>query len=513
MPAPTAPGAYVTISAAAPSPNLAERTGTWFTTGETQTGPVGVAIPITSMADYANYLGTRPGYTQLFDSLDEFFHDGGSFVYVSRIVGPTAVDALVVLKDTATTPANTLTVTANGAGVWANTTTVVVSAGSVSNTYVLTITDTVSGRIWASGNLTDPADAVTWANNLSSNGSKPWLFPYTITNDASATAAPANNPAVGTFTLATGADDLVDVVEAQWTAALTAFGSALGPGQVSAPGHNTAAGWEALISHASATDAAGALTNNRFALLDDADSSSASTIVGQVATAQAGSGDPSFAMFLGPWVVIPGVSASLVGGSPVASTRTVPPSALAAALMAANDGANVANVAAAGPNGTSTYAIGVTQTYNETDRGTLNSAGVSVIRQINGAVQLYGYMTIATNPSWTHAEVARGRMQLVDELNMVALTFAFQPIDGKGHLLSAFNGALSGVCRDYWARGGLFGATAGDAYQVNTSSAINTPTTINAGQLIAAVAVIFSRAAGFVLVNISSYAPGQSLPS
>ena len=66
------------------------------------------------MTDYANFLGTRTGYTMLYDSLDEYFHDGGVLAYVSRIVGPSAVNATLILKDHSAV--STLTVTANGAG-------------------------------------------------------------------------------------------------------------------------------------------------------------------------------------------------------------------------------------------------------------------------------------------------------------------------------------------------------------------------------------------------------------
>lgn len=512
MPNPSAPGVYVTMSSAAPSPNTATRTGTWFVTGECEEGPVGVAIPITSMADFASYLGNRPGYTVLYDALDEFFHDGGTLAYVSRVVGSAAAtNAAVILKDSSTV--NTLTITANGAGVWGNSVTVTVAAGTVSNTYTLSITDPTTGRTWTSGNLTSPADAVTWAQELA--GSTPWAFPFTIVNDGSTTAAPGNNPATGTFDLTGGADDLSGIAETDWTAALTAFSSDLGPGQVSAPGHTTQAGWEALVAHASATDpTSGALLNNRFALLDDQDSASASTVVSQVAEAQAGAGDPSFAMLLAPWVVIPGLPPATVGAVPQAVTRTVPPSALVAALMAANDASNSPDQPAAGPrNGASSYATGVTQSYSEADRGTLNNAGVSVIRQMQGVVTLYGYRTIATNPSWVSAAFARERMYLVDALNTAGQPFMFQTIDGQGHLLSAFAGALSGVLQDEWQRGALFGATPADAFQVNVGSSVNTAASIAAGQLNATVAVRFSPYAEFTEIKVVQYPVTASLPS
>jgi hypothetical protein len=509
-PVPTAPGVYVDIAAAAPSASAAPSTGTWFVTGEAAQGPVGVAIPITSMTDYANFLGGRSGYTMLYDSLDEYFHDGGVLAYVSRIVGPSPVNATLVLVDKAATPLSTLTVTANGGGVWGNSCTVAVAAGTPANSYVITIASPATSQKWVSPTLFTPADAVTWASNL--GGNTPWAFPFTIVNDGSVTVAPNNNPAVVTATpLASGADDLADVIETQWTTALTAFLDNLGPGQVSAPGHTTALGWAALIAHAGALDSAsGSLLNNRFALCDDVDSATASSIVTSVGTIA--SGDGSYGMFLAPWVVIPGIVATSTTASPAASTRTVPPSALVAALIASSDQHNNAGVPAAGNNGISNYAIDVTWDYIESDRGLLNSAGVSVICNMNGLVKLYGYVSISTDPRWVPASFGRMRMSIVNQLNAAAAPFAFQQIDGQGHLLSAFNGALAGVCQDLWQQGALYGDTAELAFSVNTGPQVNTPTTLAACQLLATVNVRFSPYAEFTLIKVVQYSVAQNIP-
>lgn len=508
---PQAPGSYVTVTSAAPSPGVAARTGTWFVTGECQQGLTGVAIPLTSMNDFANFCGARPGYTMLYDALDEFFHDGGQLAYLSRVVGPSAVAATHTLVDRAGSPLSTLSVTAAGGGVWGNSCTVAVANGTPSNSYVLTLVNPLTGQTWTSPPLFSPADAVTWATNEA--GTAPWAFPFVIANLGSATSSPNNNPAVVAATaLASGADDLADVVEAQWTAALTAFPPTLGPGQVSAPGHNTAAGYQALNAHASAVDAYGALINNRFALLDDVDSSTAANVVANAVSAQISPVDNGFAQIFGPWVIIPGVPASAIGASPAAATRTVPPSALAAALCAVNDQANDSGVAVAGPNGTSSYAIGVTQTYSESDRGTLNAAGVTVIRYLNNAVQIYGDVTVATNPTWGAASNSRLRMELVDQVNTTAQAFAFARMDGQGHMFSHAAGSVGGVLSPYWVAGALYGATAAQAYQVNVAS-VNTPTTEAAGAFNISVAVRMSKNAPFVNIGIVSYPITSSLPA
>jgi hypothetical protein len=251
--------------------------------------------------------------------------------------------------------------------------------------------------------------------------------------------------------------------------------------------------------------------NNRFALCDDVDSSSASSIVASVASIT--SGDGGYGMFLAPWVIIPATAVTTVTASPAAATRTVPPSALVAALIASSDQNNNAGVPAAGNNGISNYAMGVTNSYVESDRGLLNTAGVSVIRNMNGLIKLYGYVSFSSDPRWVPASFGRMRMSIVSQLHNAATPFAFQQIDGQGHLLSAFNGALAGVCQNLWQQGALYGNTAELAFSVNTGPQVNTPVTLAACQLLAAVNVRFSPYAEFVLINVVQYSVAQNIPS
>lgn len=485
-----APGVYVNVTAAAPSPNGNAPTGTWFVAGTANQGPTGVAIPITSMTDYASFLGTRSSTSaMLYDSLDEFFHDGGVFAYVSRLVGPSAVTATVAILDTATpTPVNTLTISAAGAGTWGNNVSVTVAAGSASNSYTLSILNN-GVVVVKSPNLFVPQDAITWASSLPA-----WQVLVTIVNDASATAAPNNNPGVGTFALSGGVDNFGGITETQWTNALKAFNQPLGPGQVSAPGHTTAAGYLALDAHA--------IAFNRVALLDVADNSSAASLVSQATTFQGSAADPSYAAMLAPWVQIPGIYSTNPSSVSPVPTRTVPPSSMTAALMAKNDQTNDANAPAAGPNGKSTYAINVTNQYTNSDLALLNGAGIDVIRPIQGSITLYGYRSLATDPNWVYLNNVRFRMQVENDFEAIGEDYIFTEIDGQGHLFAQFNGALAARCQEYWVNGSLFGTQPGDAFQVNTGPQVNTNATIAAGLLNAQVLLHMSQFGEFVTIDV-----------
>ena len=496
-----APGVYTTVTTAPPSPNSNVATGTWFVTGITAQGPVGVPIPITSIADYTNYLGARTSAQDsynitynLYDALDEYFHDGGVLAYVSRVVGPAAGTAQISLVDVSNN--TSMTVKAAGPGAWGNSLNIVVVQGANSS-YTIQVQN--AGTVVAtSPNLYSAVDAQNWFNAQNS-----WAVQILVT------AGSGGIPVAGTFALGGGSDDnshITDTSSNGWTQALTAFTDSYGPGQVSAPGHSTTAGWVALTAHAQSF--------NRVAFLDVLDSSSASALEGQVSTFQSNTTvKHSYSAVFGPWVIIPGLTNTNPGASSPVPNRVVPPSSLAAALVASSDQTNDCNVPAAGPAGQSIYAIGVTQTYNLSDRGALNSAGICVIRNFQGAVTQYGFRTPSLDPTWTYLNNTRFRMQMIYDFDNIGEGFVFNEIDGQGHLFSTFNGALAGKCAQYWTNGSLYGSTAQQAYAVNTSSQVNTPATIAAGQINAIVSVKMSPFAEVVNISVVKYLSSATIPS
>jgi hypothetical protein len=485
----TAPGITVTSLASPPPVTTVAPTAPWFVTGITQRGRTDAPISVTSMGEVNEKLGVRNGNSALWDALDLFFRDGGVQAWVARVAGPAATVATLAIKDGASTPLTTLTVNANSPGAWANGATggltVAVVAGSVAGTYQLVIS--LGGVVVeTTPNLTTPADAAAWSATSKY---------VTILDAHSATVAPQNNPAVAAAApLAGGTDDNASIVEATWTAALDRFSPDLGPGQVSAPGRTTDAAHIALLAHAAA--------NNRIALLDGADTGTAATLITEASAVVAAGGDPSRGAIFAPWVVIPGLP---TGGPVPAAPRTVAPSALAAAAIARTDAATGnPNVAAAGtPEGVSSFAIGVSQTFNAADRGALNSVGVDVIRNIAGVVQVYGFRTLSNDPNWVQLNWARLRMAIQEDGTKIAAGIAqFAQLDGKGQMLGRLNGHLAGMLQAYWQKGALYGNVASEAFAVDTSPAVNTPATLAAGQVIAVLSIRRTPMAEFTQIEI-----------
>jgi hypothetical protein len=487
----TAPGISFSSISAPPPSTTAPRTGLWFVTGLTERGPVGRPVLLQSMSDYATKFGGRVPAGTLYDALDQYFRDGGVQAYVSRVVGPAAATATKTLMDGAGSPLATLTVTALGAGVWGNALSVQVTHPTAS-TYQLIFSTTAAGVVETSPVLSTPADAVSWSTQSNY---------VTITNENSATATPLNNPAVLAATaLTAGADDNAGITETQWTNALTTFTADLGPGQISAPGRTTDPAHVALTNHATA--------NNRVALLDPVDTATAATLITAAGAIATGGADPTRATLCAPWVILPGIS---TGGAIPPPTRTVPPSALVAARCCSVDQDGNPALAAAGPNGHSFYAVGVTQTYIDSDRASLNLAGVSLIRSIAGVVQLYGFRSLSPDPQWMQLGRARLRMAIQDRAVQAGAAIQFGQLDNAGRLLSAWNGALRGILTDYWQLGALYGASASDAFSVNTGPQVNTVDTMAAGYANAVLQIKPAGVAEFIAIVLQSVPLSQAI--
>lgn len=496
------PGTLVTVNAAALPGASSASTGAWFVAGLTQRGPVGVPIACNSLADFVALCGTRQSYSPLYDSAELYFASGGSTMWVSRVVGPAATSATVTLQDRAPTPLPTLKVQANGPGVAGNSITISVLTGPVTGSYVIQVSY-AGAIVETSPPLVTTTDAVNWGTLNPATTSSPSSKWVTITDLGSTTAAPNNQPAlVSNAAMSGGADDNSNASDTQFTAALAIFTPEMGPGQVSAPGRTTTATYTALLNHAQ--------TTNRVALLDAVNGATASATITAATAAQSSATDPSYGTMLAPWITWPGIAT----GSPVPSwPRQIPPSAAAAALMSANDAANDANVAAAGDNGIVVQALGTTQSFVDSDRAGLNGAGVSLFRVVNGAVKLYGYQSLATDPRWQDLANVRFRMQLVHDAEIIGDSFYGSQIDGQGKVISAFNGALVGSLSGYYAKGSLYGATPAEAFTVDTGPTVNTPQTITARQLNAIESVVMSPSAESVQITITKYLADQTIPA
>lgn len=465
------PGSVVTLRTTPSVVSLPTDTGVAFMAGQTDRGPL-VAKKINSLNDFVNSLGARQSYSSLYDAVELFFREGGETAYISRAVGPSATSGTKNLLDSGS--GVSLVATAVGPGAWSANYKVAVVAGVGGGTFRVQVTDLSNVVLEDSGDLANQQAAIQWSK--ASN--------YIRLTLGATALVPA---VVAAGVLSTGTDDRTNIVDANWLTALNAFTADLGPGQVLAPGRTSGTGHTQLRDHAEA--------NGRVALLDSQDTPTSGTLTGD-ATAT-----PSrFAATFAPWLVIPGVNSTSI-------TRTVPPSAGIAGLIARNDPSLGADRPSAGNAGIFRYVVDLSQpAWDDPTRQTLNLNGVNVIRRMFGSIRNYGWRSLAnpsTDADWLDFGNGRLFMAISAQLEVVGENFVFDEIDGQnGETIGNFHSALAGVLLDYYNSGQLFGDTADEAFSVDTGPGVNTLTTIANNELHAVCAVKMSPMAELVAIEI-----------
>lgn len=472
----TRPGVDINIIETSPPLASNDDTSTLFTAAGSERGPLGPVL-IQTFAQWKRYFGGRVATSLGYDYIEAAMRSGVGRLYFSRVVGPAAAAATKSLLNTAT---QSLLATANGPGLWGNSIQIGVAAGTVNPsarvvTVSLVTTDGTGTIIEVSPEATDRDTLVNWSNNTQ-------LVRLTLGVNAGLPDVVASAP------MTTGTDDTANETDAAFQTAIDKFTLELGPGQVTAAGRTSTAAIATIANHAQA--------QRRVALGDLADTATAATLLTAAATHRALASSRWLALF-SPWAVIPGVTGD--------TQRKVPYSAIEAGLIAQSDRFNPPATPAAGrKNGSSLYAVGLSQVYTAADRLSLSNAGVNIARIIQGVVETYDYVSAASPqalPAWRSFGSARTAMLIMAQCADVGEAYFGALLDGKGHALHAFGGAIEGILKALYDRDALYGNETGDAYRVDVDS-VNTPVTLAALELHALVAFRVSPFAEYVVIDI-----------
>lgn len=490
------PGSVVQTRTGPPPRTLPTNTGVWFASGMTDRGPADHPVLISSLQEFINTFGGRQTYSPLYDAIETFFREGGSQVYVSRVVGPGAATSFVNLADAGAV--TSLVARAKGPGAYANTRRITVQVpgnGGTAGSFSLLITDTADPTVnEQSPDFVNQAAAIAWSQFSST-------ITLTLGTSANNPIATINSP------MATGADDRAGITDTQWKQALDRIPKDLGPGQVSQVGRSTTQAYIDTLAHAQA--------NNRVAILDLPDSPTVATLTA-AAAGQRGGNDIYGAAF-GPWLVIPGLTPN--------TTRIVPPSAGVAAKCAASDGAgNSPNVPAAGfPLGVFSYVIGLSQpaydngTGVDGTRDAMYALGVNLIVFRYGLYEVFGWRTLTdpngANQDWINLGNRRLAMAMIAEGNAILEPFILSEIDGQGRTFGKLKGLLQGMCGRYYALGSLYGDKPEDSYAIDTGPSVNTPATIQNREIHAAMAVRMTQDGELVVLELAKIPVSQTLPT
>lgn len=476
-----------TLTISGPSSRVQAAGARYFPVGQTERGPTDRAILIRSLAEYEYYYGARVAYGALHDDLRVYFNEGGGEAYVGRTVGPAAIKAIRTLNDRAGAPLPTIDIQAKDAGAWGNALTVQVADATGTN-FRITIAGTPDGLSEVFDELTDPADAVARINA----GSR-WV---TAINRASATAPPANRPAVLAATaLATGTDDRAAIVTQNYLdTANNLFPQALGDGAVAIPGQPSSAVGAGLIAHSKAT--------NRVAILTTV-AAQTPTQAKAAATALKGA-DGRFAGLAYPWVKFVADGAE----------RTVAPTSKVAADRAKAINADGPWRAGAGEIAVATFLTGLERELTKAESDDLNDNGVIPIRPVARSIRTYGWRSLSNDPGnylfLTYQDTIN---RIVTELLAALEAYVELPIDGDGRLFGRVHGDALGIVVPMRAAGGLYplrdrvtGGELDPGYKVDTGPGVNTIDSIGRGEIRCSVGARVSPTGELVKVTVSKVA-------
>lgn len=482
------PGRQVNLKTTPPSRTAPTDTGQFFCVGMSEKGDPTKPVLCRNMNDFALFFGQRVAYGLMWDCADVFFREGGTKFWGMRVIGPAPVTATLILKDTGTV--NSVTVNAKNAGAWGLNIKVGVVAGNGAGTIQIQITDLANNVLEQSPDLLAKSDIVNWAANFSNYINAVDLgtgLQLVVAAPVVLTGAATGNEA--------------SAVDAQWQTAINAITPAYGPGQVAMPGRTTDPAHLAILAHCASQQP----QNNRFGLLDVADSATTSALTTSAATARA-TLNGQYGMMVAPFLTIPGLVAN--------SVRTIPPSPVVAALMAASDAIQSPAVPAAGNNGQTSFVVGTDFDYTDAQRDTLNTGGVMLIRPMLGGFRLYGYRTLAdpiSQASWIQANWSRLAMAVIAQAGNILEGDIFALMDGKQIEFVKLAGKLIGMLQPYYLDGSLYGTNPSDAFQVDTSLSVNTPAEQALGNLHAQIALRMTPFAELVVLDIIKVPTTQSL--
>lgn len=444
---------------------------TLFLTGTAERGPVNRARMILSVNQFEAIYGGYSSSTTLHDSVRTFFEEGGTRVYVARVLGADSAAAFVDVD-------GSFTVTAASPGIWANSSPSPVKDGL----RVIVAIDGSALSVEITYRNATIFSAGPWTDEVQPSGDTKYASEYAIeaiNGNAALTEfviAEAGGsldtlPADDTYDLTSG-DDGDPVDDVALTAALELFDYDFGAGAVAIPGSAGTDIWDALRDHA--------VANRRIALCGFASGQTATQVLADSDfTDYYGNTDTkrtegSYMAFYWPWVNVP----DGFGG-----TRAQSPEAFAAAGRAKAIRSNGPWRAGAGNITTARYVTGLTETVTRTTGNTLDAGRVNALRSINGAVQVYGARAVSADETNWRFITYRDTINYIIGLAENALEpLVFRPIDGRGNLFGEVEAILTAVVEPIRAVGGLYegfdsatGQPLDPGYSVQVSS-VNNPT-------------------------------------
>jgi hypothetical protein len=459
-------------------------------------GPETVTL-VNSWYEFTKYFG---GYNASYPAtfqVGSYFQNGGKELYVQRLLASNAGAAEVELLTSG--EATVAVVTSKNAGTDGNNLRVVLTAGSVSGTYTLTLYKE-SGVV---GNITDDIlleryENIVFDDDTSSD------FAETVINTVSAnirvSASAGGTPVSTTYPL-TGGSNGTTPTETDYTAykgtadsVFERFSALDRPLVVFIPNafedfseggldiYDAAAGW--------------AESNNGFVIVE----TTSDTIVADAISEVAALTDTSYAAAYYPWVYI----ADPVGrGS--GALRLIGPSGAIAGLYMTTDASRGVFKAPAGIATTVAGVVAVEKSFTSAELDSMNASTspINPLRQIPGAgLSVMGARTLKQDGTANkYVNMRRSLIYIRKQLKNNTEFAIFENNDEA--LWSRIRSALNVFLSEYKNQGGLRGATNAQAFFIKCDAENNTAATIANGEVHIQVGVALQYPSEFIVIDLS----------
>jgi phage tail sheath protein FI len=461
-------------------------------------GPETVTL-VTSWYEFTKYFG---GYNATYPAtfqVGSFFSNGGRELYVQRLL---ATDAVAASRNIINGSAQIATVTSKNAGTDGNNLRVVVTAGSVSGTFTLTlykesgvandISDDVlleryENIVFDDATSSDFAETVinlvspnieieVLANGLS--GTDPVAATYPLTSGSNGTATAATD-----YTAYKGTSDSVFERLTSFDRPLVLFLPA-----VNALASGTVGVIDAATSWAEA--------NNGFVVLGtdpDLTVANAVSFAGSLA-------DTSNAA-----VYFPNVYISDPLGRSSGALRKIEPAGAVVGLYLSTDASRGVFKAPAGIATPVLGIVSVERSFTSTELDTMNASTspVNPIRQIPGAgLSVMGARTLKQDGTANkYVNMRRSLIYIRKNLKNLTEFALFENNDER--LWARINTTLGSFLNEYRNQGGLRGATPAQAYFVKCDAENNSDADIANGEVHIQVGVALQYPAEFIVIDLS----------
>jgi hypothetical protein len=468
---------------------VAPRAAQYLVVGLTERGPT-TPTEVRSFSQFQALFGERVTYGFLTDDLQTFFREDGARAVVQRVVGPGATKGSLTLNNADGDP--TLRLAATSAGAWSAGVAVQISAGNLAGTFSVTtyIDGALENRY---SNLPDVATAIDKLSQsqlidaISLGNGNPAPTTTTSGSGSGGSTLPAALP------LSAGDDDRAAVDVAALLAAVNNFTAEYGVGAIAIPGYSADLIAGALIDHAN--------TYDRQVILHGPVEATRADIAQLANSLLSATGDVALIGY--PWGQVPG---------PGILPLTVPPTGYIAAMRSRAHVQVGAWRAPIGDIAKSNYLVGLAgEPITTAQANALDDAHVSVIRNIGGSFQLYGFRSLSTDETTYKLATTRDATNVVlEDLVEELAPLIGANVDADGAFYLTAQTKITGYLDPIRTLGGLYprvkpdGTQADPGYVVRVNRSLNEVGSLARNEVYAEVGLRWSPIAEVIFIKVTT---------